>query len=227
MMQYKNIIFNTIVLYCVWYISINSTVAIASTIPQAEDNLKYIQVEELFDAISIKFPNKINVGFDVCDTILFTVSGIQNYIDKNCNGNWDLCMKTEEFWEEYNGRALQYSLIIPEAVKLINFHQKRGDKIFFITARKKTSGEKLSETLQDKLNIRVTPNNIFFTDGTSKAEYIKNNEIKIFYGDADSDVLGAIQANAMPVRIQRSHINPYAQAPDYNIGQLGEIIIKK
>ena len=170
---------------------------------------------------SLSTTQSFNVGFDIDDTVFFSSPGFYHYVNYFCNGELSTCLERDDFWEAINNGADNYSLPKKIAVELINMHQERGDDIYFITARKGTKSETVTPLLQKAFNIKKM-NQVLFAHG-DKTESIKENNIKIYYGDADADMECAKNADARPIRILRAK-NSYSTSA-FNLGKFDEEIL--
>ena len=158
-------------------------------------------------------PHPINVGFDCDDTLLFstpafeiaTESGAEEYSDA--------------WWSIVNSSDEGNSIIKKEAQKIVEKHQKRGDKLIVITARSNNGGGILKNYLNKTFGINQE--DVYFTH--RKAAKIRELDIKIFYGDSDSDIEEAMKAGARGIRILRSPKSSYKSK--YNPGKYKEEII--
>ncbi len=130
-------------------------------------------------------------------------------------------LSSDEFWNDMNGKFDKFSMPKHIAKKVIRMHRKRGDKILYITARPKSKNEILTSILS---KIFKTNTKVIFAGYTPKDHYIKKHNIKIYYGDSDSDIQAAIDANIRGIRIIRSKSsnNPGKNVP----GIFGEAVIK-
>ena len=95
------------------------------------------------------------------------------------------------------------------AESILNWHKKRGDKIFLITAREphpclKDKTLNIQSFIEREFDIELE-NDIVYTGFSSadardaKTNAIRDNNINIFYGDSDHDITGAINAGAQGV----------------------------
>ena len=119
-----------------------------------------------------------------------------------------------------------FSMPKSAAQELISMHLKRGDNIYFITARKKTKTETLTTTLKKYFMIPdAKMNPVIFTGAKkdAKVPYIKQYDITVYYGDADSDIVSARKANALPIRVMRSPSSTNRPMPKN--GSLGEQVL--
>ncbi len=186
-----------------------------------------------FDKLIIKEP--ISVGFDIDFTVLFTYPCFYKYINEyvtkygleniSSEEQMKIILAKQSFWDDM-GQCDIYSLPKTSALKLIKFHQKRGDKIYFITARSKPS-DKYTHILNNYL-IKIIGDNSNLHDviyAGNKIQSIKDNNILLFYGDSDSDIHFANEAGAKGVRFLRSTLTLQYYPNDYHIGKFNEIIL--
>lgn len=156
----------------------------------------------------------INVGFDVDDTILFSTPAFEKGFK---SGEKPF---SEKFWEIVNGSDRQYSIVKKKTEQIIQELQSKGNTVYVITARQPYNGDQLKNFLSERLGIKKE--NIFFAP-TGKAELMRQLNLKLFYGDSDSDISDALSAGAQGMRIQRSEKSSYKDK--YHPGSLGEEIV--
>jgi len=162
------------------------------------------------------------VGFDVDDTLLFSSACFYHGREKYSPGSEDY-LKNIEFWKEVNDGCDEYSIPKQVGRKLIDLHQRRGDDIYFITGRTATEGEKLSGILEKTFGIK-TMHPVVFTQGSdAKTSFMREHAIKIYYGDADSDMRSALEVDARPIRVLRAPNSTYLPLPKN--GSFGEEVI--
>jgi acid phosphatase (class B) len=104
-------------------------------------------------------------------------------------------------------------------------HKKRGDKIFFITARPEApKNEILSDLLHKAFGLGEDQPKAIFTGYVTKAKFIKANNVKIYYGDSDSDITEAWDAGVRAIRFLRSPLS--TNKGKYNPGKFGEAVLE-
>ncbi|MBQ4875279.1 MAG: acid phosphatase AphA [Rickettsiaceae bacterium H1] len=140
------------------------------------------------------------------DTVLFSSPGFYYHTKRLCKGNILICIGRNDFWESVNNSD-QYSLPKKIGFQLIKMHQERGDNIYFITARSNPSKAKndLKDLLKKTFEIKKMNEVIFTGILEDKIKPIKENDIKIYYGDSDSDMRDAIAAGVRPIRVMRAN----------------------
>lgn len=184
---------------------------------------------------SLKDVPPMSVGFDIDDTSLFTKASHYLMREKHCpndpNVYHDKCSASQSYWDDLS--QLDYMNPPKEvAMQLIEMHKKRGDTIYFITARESpvSKKEKTTEHLKNVFKIKEMKPVIFVgleafdPKLPSKAVILKKKNIKIYYGDADSDVLAAQKANSRAIRIMRAGNSQDNKAMPIN-GRFGEEVI--
>lgn len=196
-------------------------------------SVKWTTVEQIES--SLKNTPPINVGFDIDDTLLFPKVSFELYYQKYCpNDNQPYrptCSTLQEFWDHMNRSG---NLSPPKNVgkELIEMHKRRGDNIFFITAREasKHKPETMTGTLSKAFNIKY-PNKVMYLglkalnpEKPGKTKAILDNNIKIFYGDSDGDIAAAKAANIRGIRIMRSPNSQDNHVMPLN-GRYGEEVI--
>jgi acid phosphatase (class B) len=192
--------------------------------PKEKTDIRWVTVEEI--ARSLENQPPMNVGFDIDDTILFSSPGLYSGMKKYSPGTLDF-LSMEKFWEEMNNELDRYSLPKECARKLLELHKKRGDSIFFITGRPATLTEGLTELLAETFYLDKI-NTVIFTgssgDDNPKIKPMKEKQIRIFYGDSDSDIQAAQSAGARAIRILRAGNSVHKPFP--RIGGLGEEVLQ-
>ena len=157
------------------------------------------------------------VGFDIDDTVLFSSPGFWRG-QKNYSPNSQDYLKNPEFWEKMNNGWDAFSIPKEVARSLIAMHVKRGDSIYFVTGRSPTKTETVSKTLQDDFLIPAASMNpvIFAGDHpgqNSKTQWLKEKNIRVFYGDSDNDITAAREASARGIRVLRASNSTYRPLP--------------
>ena len=157
------------------------------------------------------------VGFDIDDTVLFSSPGFWRG-QKNYSPNSQDYLKNPEFWEKMNNGWDAFSIPKEVARSLIAMHVKRGDSIYFVTGRSPTKTESVSKTLQDDFLIPAASMNpvIFAGDHpgqNSKTQWLKEKNIRVFYGDSDNDITAAREAGARGIRVLRASNSTYRPLP--------------
>lgn len=188
-----------------------------------EDTIRWVTLEEI--AKSLKNLPPMNVGFDVDDTVLFSTPGYY-YGEQKYSPGSNAYLQIEEFWYELNNGLDQFSLPKECARKLIDLHKKRGDTIFFITARTPTQTETVTELLAKTFDIENL-NKVIFTGAQKgfnrKIKPIRENNIQIYYGDSDSDIEAAQAVGIRGIRIMRVRYS--TKRPFPKNGSLGEEVL--
>jgi len=182
-----------------------ATTTSAQEVAPSADGIRYVSVEQIEASLP---PQPIIVGFDVDDTVLFSSPGFY-YGSSNADGpggtnkygaDWS---KNKQFWADMNGQFERFSIPKKAARKVIEMHKRRGDKIYFITARYYTEGEQTTAHLKRVFDLpSMEP--VIFTDEKSKAPFIKERGLIIYYGDSDSDIKDAKEAGVRGIRIVRA-----------------------
>lgn len=193
-----------------------------SPAPQ-EDNIRWVTFEEL--TLSLQDQPEMNVGLDVDDTALFSSPAYYYGQQKYSPGSNDY-LSDPEFHIELNNRLDSYSLPKEIAKKLIAFHKRRGDNIYFITGRDPTETETLTGLLGKTFNIK-NPNPVIFCGANPgdnpKIAPLQENNIQLYYGDSDSDILAAQANRIRAIRILRADNTTHKPLPQ--VGNLGEEVL--
>jgi len=198
-----------------------ATAAFAAELPYMT-----VSIEEIEKSL----PNKpIAIGLDVDDTAMFSSPGFyyafNNTDGKNKTNKYgDKPLSNQQFWEDLSCEFDKFSMHKESAARLIEMHNKRGDKIFFITARPQPQGKEiLTECLHRAFKLKNQPKAIF-TGYVTKAKFIKENGISIYYGDSDSDITEAWDAGIRAIRFLRSPLS--TNKGKYNPGKFGEFVLE-
>lgn len=125
----------------------------------------------------------MNVGFDVDDTLLFSAPGFYRGEQLYPNGY----SRSPEFWQQMNNGWDQFSVPKQVGRDLIATHPKRGDQIYFVTARTRTPTETLTPLLQKTFNIPRDKLHAAIFAGSNHGEntktlWLKRLRIKLYYG---------------------------------------------
>ncbi len=179
--------------------------------------------------IEASLPNApIVAGFDIDDTLLFSSPafyyGAANREGPDGTGVYGPePYKSQSFWDDMNSRLVQFCPPLETGRKLVEMHKRRGDAIVFITARRGSVNETLTEQLARLFGLtNVKPT--VFTDGGAKSEAMRQLGVSIFYGDGDGDVKSALDAGVRPIRTPRPAIST---APDpIHPGAFGEQVLQ-
>ena len=194
-------------------------VNLTSSFVAQEENIKWVTFKDIVKSLENQPP--MNVGFDIDDTVLFSSPGYYYGKQKYSPENFTFVIK-EEFWNEMNNRLDRFSIPKECARKLIELHKNRGDSIYFITGRRKTKTETLTELLAKTFDLE-NPNKVIFTSFKAKINPIKENNIKIFYGDSDDDIRAAQANDIRAIRIIRARNSTLKPLPKN--GSLGEEVL--
>jgi len=167
------------------------------------------------------------VGFDIDDTVLFSSPGFWRG-KKTFSPDSEAYLKNPAFWQQMNNGWDEFSIPKESARALIAIHLKRGDQIWFITGRSQTKTESVTKTLQDAFMIpAANMNPVVFTGEqsrqNSKVATLEQKQIKIYYGDADSDITAARDAGARGIRVLRASNSTYKPLPQ--AGAFGEEVV--
>ncbi|MBJ3815800.1 acid phosphatase AphA [Shimwellia pseudoproteus] len=167
------------------------------------------------------------VGFDIDDTVLFSSPGFWRGRKELSPGSRDY-LKDNQFWEKMNNSWDAFSIPKEVARALITMHVKRGDQIYFITARNATKTETLSRLLEDDFLIpQSNMHPVIFVGSddelNSKTGWLKREGIRVFYGDSDTDIMAAQESGIRGIRVLRASNSTDRPLP--KAGALGEEVI--
>lgn len=166
----------------------------------------------------------MNVGFDIDDTVLYSSPGFYRGIQ--IYGNH--FSSNPEFWQLMNNGWDAYSIPKEVGRELIAMHLRRHDNVYFITARAASQTETVTNLLQKTFNIPANAMHpVIFTGIRSgentKIPWLKKLDIKLYYGDADTDIEAAQAVNGRGIRVLRAANSTYMPHPQ--AGALGEEVI--
>lgn len=185
----------------------------------APEPVHWLTLDQLRSSLATTAP--MAVGFDIDDTVLYS-SPCFYYGQQKYSPGSEGYLRNPNFWQEINAGCDQYSVPKQAARAVIELHKQRGDTLYFITGRPATQGEQLTAILQRTFGIaHMQP--VVFTSGPEKTRFIHDRGLKVYYGDADSDITSAKAAGARPVRIMRAANSTYQPLPVN--GALGEEVL--
>jgi acid phosphatase (class B) len=188
-----------------------------------KDSIHWVTVEDI--ARSLESEPQMNIGFDIDDTLLFSSPGYYYGQHKYSPGS-EAYLIMEEFWNEMNNGLDRFSLPKECGRKLIELHKKRGDSIYFVTARVKTKTEGVTEILAETFGLK-NPNKVIFTGSklteNPKIRPIREYKIRIYYGDSDIDITAAQAVGIRAIRIIRAGNSTNKPLP--KAGRLGEEVL--
>ncbi|NOR12362.1 MAG: acid phosphatase AphA [Candidatus Aminicenantes bacterium] len=188
-----------------------------------EDQIRWVTFEDI--SISLQNQPAMNVGFDIDDTVLFSSPAYYYGQQKYSPGSKDY-LSNPEFHMELNNGLDNFSIPKEIARKLIAFHKDRGDNIFFITGRNPTETETLTGLLAKTFDLQ-NPNPVIFCGANPgdnpKIALLQENNIQIFYGDSDGDILAAQAIRIRAIRIIRADNSTHKPLPES--GKLGEEVL--
>ncbi|PHM40199.1 acid phosphatase/phosphotransferase [Xenorhabdus mauleonii] len=190
-------------------------------------SIHWVSVEQIEE--SLKGQPPMAVGFDIDDTVLFSSPGFYRG-KQEYSPNDQSYLKNPKFWEKMNNGWDKFSLPKQVGIELVQMHLKRGDNVYFITGRAKTKTEAVTQYLQESLHIPADKMHsvIFAGDDPNKNEkvsWMKNQKLKIYYGDADADIAAARELNIRGIRILRASNSSYQPLP--KAGRFGEEVVIK
>lgn len=169
---------------------------------------QFLTPKEIISVINSKFPESESVGFDVDDTLLFSTPSF--VLGKAIfSVNSEAWSHNVNFWQQVNNGLLVYSKKKESMQKIINYHLKRDDDIYFITDRPRTNVEELSSRLAGDFNIPFYKRNVVifksYINGVkrNKDYFIKINKIAVYYGDSDADI-SQDRNTVLKIRVLRS-----------------------
>ena len=172
----------------------------------------------------------ISIGLDVDDTALFSSPGFYYAFNNHDGANGENIygkkpLSNMKFWEDLCTKFDRFSMPKNSTKALLEMHKKRGDRIYFITARPDASpNEILTDQLHQAFGLGDDQPKAIFTGYITKAKFIKENNISIYYGDSDSDITEAWDAGVRAIRFMRSPLS--TNKGKYNPGKYGEAVLE-
>jgi len=187
--------------------------------------IHWVSVAQIENSLQGRPP--MAVGFDIDDTVLFSSPGFWRG-KETFSPQSEAYLHNPEFWEKMNNGWDAFSIPKEVARALIAMHVKRGDRIWFITGRHATKTESVTKALQDAFLIPAAAMNPVIFAGESsgrnnKASWMEQKQLKIYYGDADSDIIAAREAGARGIRVLRASNSTWKPLPQ--AGAFGEEVI--
>ena len=175
-------------------------------------------------AASLEGQAPVTVGFDVDDTVLFS-SPCFHYGQNRYSPGSDDYLGMDEFWTDiHSNNCDRHSIPKQVGQQLIDMHVARGDDIFFITGRTRGSGdEMLTAAIQAAFGIEAMNEVVFTASSENKVQFLRDHGLAIYYGDADSDMRAAREADIRPIRVMRAPNSTYK--PEPRNGSFGEEVI--
>lgn len=174
-------------------------------------------------------PRPIAVGFDVDDTLLFSSPGFYYGFENTDGPNGTNLygskpLSSDKFWEDMNTKFDYFSIPKESAKKVIEMHKKRGDTVYFVTARPGSKKETLTTILKKTFVLPENNPKAIFAGKTSKGVFIKKHHISVFYGDADTDISEANEVGVRAIRFMRSPLS--TNKSKYHPGMHGEAVLE-
>ncbi|MTI12213.1 acid phosphatase AphA [Sansalvadorimonas verongulae] len=195
----------------------------SSALVQQYDKVHWVSVADIEKSLS---EGNIVVGLDIDDTMLFSSPLFYYGKNKYSPDSFDY-LNNQDFWNEANtGLDRKFSIPKKSALKLVNMHLKRGDTVYFVTGRTAPQGqETVTETIRalfpEQYRAQIKP--VVFAHGLEKVKQLKAAKIKLFYGDADSDMTSAQEAGIEGIRFLRGAQTTYTPLP--HAGKFGEKVL--
>ena len=196
----------------------------SKSIVDERKDINWVSVEDIRKTLPNK---KISIGLDVDDTMLFSAPLF--YYGKNkYSPNSNDYLSNQEFWTEVSSTKLDRRFSIPKksAIELVMMHLQRGDDVYFITGRPAPSKkETLTETIRGIFpkEYRKQIHPVVFASKLQKEEQLRENNISIFYGDADEDIMSAKNVGIEGIRFLRGEQSTNEPLP--KAGRYGEKVL--
>lgn len=198
----------------------------ASAFAQNQFYYNTISIEEIEKSLPAR---PVSVGFDVDDTALFSNPGF-HYGFTNTDGPGGTNkygpkpLRNDQFWEDLSGEFDKFSIPKESARQVIEMHKRRGDKVYFITARPAVKNEITTAVLKRSFNLPENSPKAIFSGKTSKGVFIKKHGISLYYGDSDSDISEANEVGIRAIRFKRSPMS--SNKGKYHPGMHGEAVLE-
>ncbi|RXK88553.1 class B acid phosphatase [Chlorobaculum sp. 24CR] len=187
----------------------------------------YVTVEKIRATLP---PQPIVAGFDIDDTVLFSSPGfyygVNNHDGPGGRNRYpvgDSLWTSKAFWNDMNGTFDKFSIPKASGTALIQMHKQRGDTIVFITARDSSQVNIVPQILRQCFDLKKAE--VIFTCNQSKTPSITAKEVKIYYGDSDTDITAAQSAKARPIRVLRSPLSTNKTSYE-QVGKKGEEVLR-
>lgn len=189
--------------------------------------VQYVTVDKIRESLP---PSPIVAGFDIDDTVLFSSPGFYYGVNnhdgpggRNKYPAGDSLWHSTAFWNDMNGQFDKFSIPKASGNALIQMHKQRGDAIVFITARDSSKANIVPQILQQCFDLKKAE--VIFTCNQSKTPSITAKQVKVYYGDSDTDITAAQSAKARPIRVLRSPLS--TNKTSYKeVGKLGEEVLR-
>ncbi|MFZ5950810.1 MAG: HAD family acid phosphatase [Candidatus Rifleibacteriota bacterium] len=185
-----------------------------------------ISIEEIEKSLPAR---PVSVGFDVDDTAFFSTPGF-HYAFTNTDGPngtnkyGEKPLKSDLFWQDLSGEFDKFSIPKESAKRVIEMHKKRGDRVYFITARPPVKKEIVSELTRRHFSLPENTPKAIFSGRTSKGVFIKKHGISLYYGDSDTDISEANEVGVRAIRFLRSPLSN--NKTKYHPGMHGEAVLE-
>lgn len=182
------------------------------------------------------------VGFDIDDTLLFTSpSFARGFATGGKPAPTD-----QAFWNVTNacdaGCAASDSLpAVPAspakvaALRMVEWHLKRGEAVYAITARPETASAKALREYIFRV-FGIPKENVLFEpevdqpgNPAGKHDALERLGISVFYGDSDTDITDAQKVGVQAIRFERAPESSNRKGPrlsKYHPGYYGELVIE-
>ncbi|MBN1928037.1 MAG: acid phosphatase AphA [Chlorobiaceae bacterium] len=187
----------------------------------------YVTVDKIRETLP---PPPIVAGFDIDDTVLFSSPGfyygVNNHDGPDGRNRYpagDSLWHSTAFWNDMNGQFDKFSIPKASGNALIQMHKQRGDAIVFITARDSSKVNIVPQILRQCFDLKQAE--VIFTCNQSKTPSMTAKQVKVYYGDSDTDITAAQSAKARPIRVLRSPLS--TNRTSYKeVGKLGEEVLR-
>jgi acid phosphatase (class B) len=167
----------------------------------------------LATALGCSTSEQLVVGFDLDDTLAFSTPAFTVGFES------DTKPFSDDFWEVVNASDAGRSVPKASVKALLDWHLASGHRVVVVTARKGIGTAPVVQWVASTFGLEADA--IHFAK--PKTEVLRRLRVRYFYGDSDSDITDAIEAGAVPIRIQRSAKSSYRRK--YHPGAFGELVL--
>ena len=195
----------------------------------SDESYNTISVGEI--AESLKNNGQITAGLDLDSTTFYTDSvyyyGMTNIDGPNgTNIFGDSPEQNPAFISAVNNEFVGYYMPKNAAIDVVQMHQNRDDTVIFITKKRSSPDERISDYISVIFGIDSPI--VIFTNGTSKTPSINEENVSVYYGDSDGDITDSLAADhtCTPYRFMRNKMTLQYNDLNYSLGQYGESVIE-
>lgn len=187
-----------------------------------------ISVSEIAESLADDGP--ITAGLDLDSTTFYTDS-VYYYGRMNIDGPngtnifGDDAENNPAFISAVNNEFVGFYIPKYAAMDIVEMHRERGDTVVFITKKRSSPDERISDYIGAIFDIENPK--VIFTNGTSKTPAINAENVSVYYGDSDGDITDSQAAeHCTPYRFLRNPMTLLYNDLNYSLGQYGESVFE-